>query len=86
VTTYRDEEGEVFTEVEMRNQWSRDVASMDLDEDEDLDDPASQHSFNAGWPTCSTGVATPRSTMTRTASQRRTTLSGQQRRRQAAAR
>ena len=86
MTTYRDEEGEVFTEVEMRNQWSLDVASMDLDEDEDLDDPASQHSFN-GW--LADMLDWGRYTEIdddEDPSQRRTTHSGQQRRGQAAAR
>jgi hypothetical protein len=44
VSTYSDEDGNVFTNDEMRNQWSDDVASMDQDkvDEDDL------HSFE-GW-------------------------------------
>jgi hypothetical protein len=44
VTTYRDEDGNVFTEERMRNQWSEDIAFMDP-EKVDQDD---QHSYR-GW-------------------------------------
>ena len=37
MTTYRNEDGKVFTEEQMRSQRSRDVASLDIDEDEGED-------------------------------------------------
>lgn len=45
---YRDETGRRFTDDELRSRWADDIASLDLDEDEDLDDQSSIHSF-LGW-------------------------------------
>ena len=44
VTMCRDERGKPFTEAQMPNQWSQDVASMDPEKVDGED----QHSF-AGW-------------------------------------
>jgi hypothetical protein len=44
----RDERGKPFTEAQMPNQWSQDVASLDPEKVDEED----QHSFGACWPTC----------------------------------
>jgi hypothetical protein len=48
VTMCRDERGKPFTEAQMPNQWSQDVASLDPEKVDEED----QHSFGACWPTC----------------------------------
>lgn len=44
MTTYRDEEGEVFTEAQMRDQYAEDFVAIDPESRDEED----QHSFQ-GW-------------------------------------
>jgi hypothetical protein len=48
MNTYRDEDDEIFTEADMRNQWAEDIASMDPKASTCRNSTPSR----AGWPTC----------------------------------